>query len=160
MKHVSENISVLSTDILSTQEWACDPDLIQIHFGKAFLEKARVCVDFMQSVGVHQVKIWFALSYDLFENIENVSDEGATAVIEHDSHQYVAFEPEYRLDGCHAEIDRDGDIRAEFPFKNTSDKLWAGIGNLKDLEAKLGESERSGRADGVPPDLQRTAAAR
>ncbi|VVE16947.1 hypothetical protein [Pandoraea cepalis] len=147
MKNVNQNLTVPSTDISSTQEWTCDPDLIEIYIGSAFLEKAKVCVDFMQSQEVDQVKIWFAFGYEMFQDIDNVIEEDVSVAVNHNDHEYVKFEPEYRLDGCHAQIDRDGDVRAEFAFKHTSDKLWADIGNIKTLREQLSGSERGSAND-------------
>jgi hypothetical protein len=144
---VKKTIAVQSTHISSTQEWTRDPDLIEIYVGKAILKKAQTCVDFMRDAEVDQVRVCFAFGYEIFQDIDNVIDEVASVAVEHDGKEYVKFEPEYRLDGCHAQIDRDGDIRAEFTFKHTSDKLWAEIGNLKTLQEKLAASETGSVAE-------------
>ncbi len=135
-------LAIRVTDVSSSQEWTTDPDMIEVRVHRGFLEKAERAVAFLRENDAHKVTVWFALGYDFFENIENLADEsemeGKATVDGEDGIKYVEFEPEYRVDGCHAEIDYDGDIRAVFPFKHSDDNLWCAVGNLDELKAKMG----------------------
>jgi hypothetical protein len=142
-----ENLTVQMTEISSSQEWTTDPDMIEVYVNKGFLEKAEKCVAFMQEHDVNQVVIWWAFGHKMFENVENVSPEdtlsGKTVVkgmnhLSGDVEEYVEFEPEYIVSGCHAKIDKDGEIHAVFPFKNSGDEVWCTVGGLGDLKAQMG----------------------
>lgn len=140
-----ENLTVQMTEISSSQEWTTDPEMIEVYVDKGFLEKAEKCVAFMQEHDVNQVVLWWSFDYKMFENIENVSERddltGKTVVKSMESGavaEYVEFEPEYRVSGCHAKIDKDGEIHAVFPFKNSGDEVWCTVGTLDDLKVKIG----------------------
>lgn len=142
-----ENLTVQMTEISSSQEWTTDPEMIEVYVNKGFLEKAEKCVAFMQEHDVNQVVIWGAFGHKMFENIDNLSEEdglkGKIIVkgmghLSGDVEEYVEFEPEYSVSGCHAKVDKDGEIHAVFPFKNSSDEVWCTIGALDDLKVRIG----------------------
>ncbi|MYM92647.1 hypothetical protein [Duganella vulcania] len=136
----NEKLTVQSTDINSSQEWASDPNMIEVYITQSFLDKAEKCVGFMKENGVDKVTIWWAFGYELFENVNGVDEgdlKGQEIVKGENDEEYVTFDPEYCLEGCHAEIYQDGDIKALFPFKHTSESLWCGIGALNDLKARM-----------------------
>lgn len=112
---------------------------IEICLSKAFLDKAGKCVAFMQENGVDKVTIWCAFGYKLYQDVETADEAEVSGkeVVKVGDNEYVEFEPEYRLDGCHAQIDKDGEIRATLPFKHTSDTMWCTVGDLKDLQRKF-----------------------
>lgn len=133
-------INVQIAEVHSNQEWATDPDMIEVELDAAFLQKAEKCIVFMRENDVNYMCIWWAFDYTLYELADNLDDEDKkekSPVICTDGQEYVEFEPEYRLDGCHAKIYKDGDIQAVLPFKHTDDELWCIVGNVGDLKLKI-----------------------
>lgn len=136
----NQALTVQGTKISSSQEWTTDPDMIEFYVTPEFLKKAETCVAFMQKHDISKVVVWWAFGYELFQDVANV-DEGDLAgkeMVKGGDGEYVEFEPEYRLDGCHAQIFKDGEIRAALPFKNTADVLYCTVGSLSDLKSKMG----------------------
>lgn len=136
----NEKLTVQVTDISSSQEWTSDPDMIEVYIDREFLEKAEKCVAFMQEHYVDKTTIWWGFGYNMFEKVEAIDEDDLTdeeVVKDENDAEYVEFEPDYRLDGCHAEIYKDGEISAVFPFKHTSDTLWCTVGTLSDLKSKF-----------------------
>lgn len=135
-----KKLTVQSSYISSSQEWAKDPGMIEVYVSHAFLEKAEKCVAFMQENDVHKVTIWWAFGYTLYLEVEALDEDdlkGKEIVTDENGDEFVEFEPEYCIDGCHAEVYKDGRINAVFPFKHTSEHLWCAVGTLTDLKAKL-----------------------
>ena len=133
-------LNVQNSDISSNQEWSADPDMIDVTVDEVLLQKAEKCVAFMQENDIDYMCCRGALGYTLYELAENLDDgdkDGKEIVNGHDGQAYVEFEPEYRLDGCHAKIYKDGDLQAVLPFKHTSDELWFTVGNVADLKLKI-----------------------
>lgn len=138
---MKKEIAVQIAGVSSNQEWTTDPDMIEVVFGADLLERAEKSLAFMQENDINYVCRWWSFSYTLYELAENVSDDDLkdkTIIQGTDGQSYVEFEPEYRLDGCHAKIFKDGCIRAVLPFKNTSDELWFDIGHISDLKQRMG----------------------
>ena len=134
----TSQLTVQTTDVISSQEWTSNPDMIEFYINKEFLEKAEKCVAFMQENDVHKCTILGALGFELFQTVDNLDDDlKGQEVVKCDGREYVVFEPEYMLEGCHAEIFKDGDIRAVFPFKDDNDNMWCDVGALQDLKARL-----------------------
>lgn len=124
---MSEKIAVRTTDISSNQDWASDPDMIEVNMSQDFLDKAEKCVAFMQENDVSYVCMWYVLGYEFYELAENYTEpelEDKTLITGKDGKKYVEFETEYRVEGCHAKIYKDGVIQAVFPIKHSGDQVW------------------------------------
>lgn len=137
----NHTINVQITDVSSNQEWTTDPDMIEIELGAQFLQKADKCVAFMQENDINYMCMWWVFGYTLYElsdNLDEDAKEGKSLLIGTDGQEYAEFEPEYRLDGCHAKVYKDGDIQAVLPLKHTGDELWCTVGNVADLKLKIG----------------------
>lgn len=136
----NQALTVQATEISSSQEWTTDPDMIEIYVTPEFLEKAEKCVAFMQENDISKMTDWHGFGYDLFQSVGNVDEDDLDGkpVVKGENDEYVTFEPEYRLDGCHAQINKYGDISAAFPFKYTSGELCCSVGSLSDLKSKMG----------------------
>lgn len=154
------SLTVQITEIFSSQEWAIDPQMIEVYVDKGFLEKAEKCVAFMQEHDVNQVILWWAFDYKMFEDIENVSEEddlSGKAVVKSmedgDVEEYIEFEPEYRVSGCHAKIDKDGEIHAVFPFNNSDEEVWCTVGKLDDLQARIGMTPHNAELLATAPEI-------
>lgn len=128
-------VTIQSGDIHSTQEWTTDPDLIRVTVSPDFLRKAVQCVKFMGQSDVSQMSVSYAFAYTLYEDADGLDDDELEGkpLFECEGEQYVEFEPDYALDGCHAKIDHDGEILAVMPMKHVDGKLWCSLGYLKDL---------------------------
>lgn len=135
----TNKITVQCEDIHSSQEWAADPDLIEIYLSKTLLEKAEKCVAFMQENDVDYMSIWFSLGYELLQNVDNVDESEVEdkKVTDFKGEQFVAFEPEYSLEGCHTKIYKDGQIDAILPFKHSAGALSCVVGMLPKLKAQF-----------------------
>ncbi len=133
-------MQIRTTDISSTSEWSSDPDMVEFDLSEALLHKAECCVKYMKQNDIHKMTIWYALGYKLYQNIENSSEDEPTdssALIEHGGVQYVEFEPEYSLEGCHVEIFHDGDIKGVLQFKHTDDEIRVLIGDVNALRSQF-----------------------
>lgn len=133
-------VKIQVVGISSSQEWATDPDMVEIEFDLDFLKQAQTCVDFMQAIHADQINIWWRFGYTLYElveNIENTEIKNRAIVDGPNGKKFVEFSPKYSLDGCNAKIDKYGDIQASFPFKHTSDSMWCVVGKLADLRTRF-----------------------
>lgn len=134
-------VTIQVTNCESSQEWTSDPDMIEVHLTASFLQLAQKCIDFMKENEFNYMCKWFSLGYEFFANtnedsvVGDVLDENQRNG--NDGYIYEIFQPEYRVEGCHAKIFADGDIQAIFPFKNTSEELFCTIGNFNDLKLKF-----------------------
>ncbi len=135
-----ESIEVQVVDPVSDQEWASDPDMLVITVPAELIDKAETCVAFMKAHGVANMLVSYALSDTLYALTECFNDEDLatkTRVTGTDGKGYAEFEPDYQLDGCHARIERDGDITAVLPFKHQGGSLRGKIGNIAELKKLL-----------------------
>lgn len=135
----NQNITIHTNEIASTQNWTTDPDLVAIGVTKELLEKAEKAIAFMNETGIDYVVIFYALSYDLFQNVDNADDQELQGkdVREHDGDEFVVFEPEYRIEGAHARIDKYGKFDAVLQFKDSSDELSCALGTHESLVTLL-----------------------
>ena len=131
----NKTITIECTDVISTQEWTSDPAMIAITLDLDFLRKAQECVTSMKAHGVDIMTIWWAFGYQLYAVFDK--DDDSEFIVGDDGIEYREFEPEYRLDGCHAQIFADGQIRALMPFKQTSDKVFVDVGKVDDLLSRF-----------------------
>lgn len=146
-----KEIAVQVAGVSSSQEWTTDPDMVEVIVTDDLLLRAEKCIPFMLENDISYVCRWWSFGYTLYELAENMDDDdlkGKTIIQGIDGQSYVEFEPEYRLDGCHAKIFKDGCIRAVLPFKNTSDELWFDIGHISDLKQRMGLGNESGTPSG------------
>lgn len=125
------------TEIDSNVKWATSPDMVTVSVSAEFLQKVEDCVSFMEDNGINYMVRWWAFDWTLYQLCDDPDTQNKPTIIGADGQRYVECEPEYRLDGCHATIYRDGEIQAVMPLKHTDEKLWSKVGNLKDLQFKL-----------------------
>ena len=130
-------ITVQVTEVHSNQEWATDPNMVEVSVGAAFLQLAEACVAFMQENDIDYMCKWWASGYTLYKVCDDPDAEERPKIIGVDGQEYVEFQPEYRLNGCNANIYKDGDIRAILPFKHSENELWFEVGNIKDLKFNI-----------------------
>lgn len=135
----------LSSGFGSTQEWTSDPEKVVISFPISYIAMVEQAVAFMKASGFNKtVAWWHPVSYALFGSPE-------------DGEEALEFEPEYRLDGCHAEVYSHGEVQFTFPFKHSNDEGWTDrnwtLDELRQL-AGVASSESESTAD----QLRRQAA--
>lgn len=137
-------IRIQATELASGQEWTSDPDMIEVVITADLVEKAEQCVAFMQTHDVAYMVIYWAMRYTLYGLTECFDEDelaGKTIVTGEDGKQYVEFTPEYRLDGCHTKIYKDGDLFCLMPFKHTADSLSGRVADIPWLKAQLAAEE-------------------
>lgn len=135
----TKKLQIQCTTVGSSQQWATDPSMIQVDLSIEFLRKVERCIAFMKTNGAHKVIISWAFGASLYSEFDGDGDLAKDPIMEgKDGKQYVKFDPKYKLDCVNAEICEDGDIRALFPFKHSSDELWCDVGNIKDLLVEAG----------------------
>lgn len=134
---MSTNTTIRVADVHSSIEWATTPDMIEVSITPEFLAKAEKCVAFMKESGVSYMVIWSTFGYELYDDLG--ATEPSDDSIFHDGKHYEVFDPEYGLDGCHAKIYSDGDIRAVIPLKHTDDQIWGSLGNIEQLKQLAGD---------------------
>lgn len=130
-----QHLAINCTEPHSTNDFNKSPDLVRVIVSYDFLRKARQCVEFVERCGARQMSLPYTFAYTLYEDADYLEDselEGKP-LFECEGEQYVEFEPDYALDGCHAKIDADGEILAVMPMKHVDGKLWCSLGYLKDL---------------------------
>lgn len=136
-----KQITVSVTEINSDQEWATNPDMVAVQIKESFLEKAEKCLAFMAENDVSYVCCYFSFFWDFFELQANQSDKEKSVVMGPDGKNYVEFEPDFSVSGCHAKIWKDGTIKAVFPFKHDPASISITIGTLDDLKASFAAIE-------------------
>lgn len=135
---MSINTSIRVKDVRSSIEWAPTPDMIEVSFSAEFIAKAEKCVAFMKETGVSYMVSWCAFGYELYDVLGSAHvEEGEPIFL--DGLYYEPFDPEYGLEGCHAKIYSDGDIRAVIPLKHTNDEIWCSLGNVEQLKKLAGD---------------------
>lgn len=144
-----KSLTIQNTNPRMDSEWASSPDMIEIYLTPEFLKKAEKCVAFMQENDIAKMIDWWAMNYELFDLVDDDTDLGGKDVIKGEDGEYVVFDPEYQLDGCHAHIYKDGTIGACFPFKHTSDELYVTVGKLDDLKVKMESLAEAGESDQI-----------
>jgi hypothetical protein len=131
----------------STQDWADDPEVVELEIPESFLSYAEACLDFMRQVqNADEVKTWNGFDYKLFSSAgleHGALPEGCVTV---EGEAYAPFEPEYSLDGCDVRVDRYGDIKVELPFKHTPEKISFSIGTLDELKAGFEAAQQEEQA--------------
>lgn len=133
-------MQIRSTEVSSTSDWSSDPDLVEFELSEELLHKAECGVKYMKENGIHKMVIWYALGYSLYRDAQNLDeDELQTADVrlDYDGVEYVAFEPDYRVEGCHVEIFHDGNINGVLQFKHTDDQITALIGDVNSLRSQF-----------------------
>jgi hypothetical protein len=65
----SRSLTIQSTDISSSQEWAMDPDMIEVYISQDFLAKAEKCVAFMRENDVLKCTIWRGFGHNVFQAV-------------------------------------------------------------------------------------------
>lgn len=135
----------LTSGFGSTQEWTSDPEKVVISFPVSFVAKMEQAVAFMKANGFHKTVEWWAAGFTLL----GYPDGGEEDLVE--------FVPEYRLDGCHAEVYADGDVRFVFPFKHSNDEGWTdNYWKLDELRQQAGLT--SSESEPIADHLRRQAA--
>lgn len=132
--------SIQSTDIWSSQEWAADPDMIQLHFGALLLSKAEAAIAFMRKNQIDSVMIKNGFNFLLCQDIDGLDEDdirGKEILVGKNSQgahaKFVKFKPEYGLDQCYAEISKDSTVRAVFTLQNSHNRLYCHVGNVDHL---------------------------
>ena len=110
----------LESKFHSNQEWASDPDQVNITLPLDFISKAQQAIIFLKENGFHEITCWGAAQYEL--------------LIDEDGDGLVEFEPEFSLDGCNAIVFGSDSIKFEFPFKFTEEKGWTDTWTITDLK--------------------------
>jgi hypothetical protein len=132
------NIQILNETI--NNEVSKVHDIIEVEVDEAFLQNAQTCIDFMLKHNINYMCSSSSFNYRLYERAENL-DEGEMKdkVVIHgnDGNEYIEFEPEYSLDGCHARIYQDGDIQVVLPLKNGGHEFFYWLGKVADLKIKI-----------------------
>lgn len=127
----------------SNQVWTSDPDMIEVTVSESFLKLAQTCIDFMQKNEVNYMCQWYTLGYKFFTESDSGHNEGDVLGEDQrcvEGQIYDSFDPEYSVDGCHAIVYADGDIKALFPFKHSNEQLECKVGNIVDLHLKMREA--------------------
>lgn len=113
----------------SNCEWANDPAFVHVELSvtKAAMFKA---VEALAACGADSMQFSYAGTWKFFDPTNWVDWENEDS-------ERVETEPDYRVDGVHLRIGRDGAIDLRFPFKNGPEHGWADTGHL--TIAGLGE---------------------
>lgn len=142
-----DSIKIHKVGVHSTQEWAADPDMVEVTIDASFIPYAEKCVEFMRLIDkADEIKTWNGFDYALFQDAENADDVDAAETVTVNGNEYAPFEPEYTIAGCDVRIDRYGDIKVELPFKHTPEKVWFSLGKLDDLKAKFEQAQQEEQA--------------
>jgi len=127
----------------SNQSWTSDPNIIEVYLSRSFLELAKKCAAMMKENELSYVVNWYSLGYEFYEDTGNILAAGEQLnegeQVGKNGYIHKPFEPEYRVEGCHAKIFADGNIKAFFPFKNTGEELWCTVGNVDTLLTQLNQ---------------------
>lgn len=134
---MSNNTTIRVKEVRSSIEWAPTPDMLEVSITAEFIAKAVKCIAFMKDAGVSYMVIWHAFGYELYDVLgaAHVTDGDPVFL---DGLYYEPFDPEYGLDGCHAKIYSNGEIRAVVPLKHTDDEIWSSLGNIEQLKQLVG----------------------
>lgn len=111
--------ATLRTKFRSNQEWAVDPDFVEIYIHSEFVEYVEKALQFLaENEFVDEIQVGLGFGYELFK-MEEDADEDAGEVPE-----TSVFEPEYSIGNRYAAVMRHG-LRFKFDFKHTDDKAWS-----------------------------------
>ena len=94
--------------VFSNNDWATDPETVVCTVPDAFEATLNECADLLKRLDGLSTEFMWQADYELLDEDGN------------------PFEPDYRLEGCHVRVYKDGDIQFFMPFKHAEhgEELW------------------------------------
>jgi len=120
----------LDLKLISNNEYGTNPDVVRVVVPLYVFNKAKRTLLFLNENGVNKAEIWYAASYEFFNEDE---DEGL-----------IPFSETYQVDGAHLQVFGGwGFVNFSFPFKFSNDESWTEDFPFDDLEKLFADEEKT-----------------
>lgn len=120
----------------SAQDWTNDPYMVEVYLNVTTLSRVARTLKIVKQEDLDEARIDIGVSYEVFDLAENqeANPEDPQKTSEGpDFRDYVAFEPEYRLDNAILSVRQSGHLAVKIMFKDNRDYLYVSLGSIDEL---------------------------